>query len=217
MTAPRSIAVIGPFSDWSLDDLRDIARRADEAGVEAIILPDVIAPAGGGQAWPDALILIGWLAPATRRIRLIGRVSSLGHQPYNLARRLASLHLISGGRVGWAVEEGQVEDAMAAFSGAFRLAGQDLGEREEEFEAIVRGLWQSWDADALTLDKAAGQFFTHEAMHLLNHNGAHFSVKGPLNVMRAPTGVPALLHASDLADAIPVASVRDALALLGEA
>ena len=69
----------------------------------------------------------------------------------------------------------------------------------------------------MTLDKAAGQFFKHKAMHLLNHNGAHFSVKGPLNVMRAPTGVPALFHASDLADAIPVASVREALALLEEA
>lgn len=217
MTVPRYIAITGAFSEWRLDGLRDVALRADEVGVETVVLPDVIAPADGGEAWPDALILIGWLAPATRRIRLIGRVSSLGLQPYNLARRLASLDIISGGRAGWAVEDGQVEDAIAAFSGAFRLAGQDLAAREEEYEAVVRGLWQSWDADALTLDKAAGQFFKPEAMHPLNHIGAHFSVKGPLNVMRSPAGAPALFHANDLAGAAVVASAGEALALLGEA
>ena len=217
MKIPRNITVTGSFRAWGLEGLRDAAVRADEAGVEAIVLPDAIAPIDGGEAWPDALILIGWLAPVTRRIRLIGRISSLGHQPYNLARRLASLDLISGGRAGWMVEEGEAAAAFAAFSGESRLAGQDLTARQEEFEKVVRGLWQSWDADALTLDKSSARFFKPEAMHPLNHNGALFSVRGPLNVMRSLAGAPALLHAGELADAVRMASAAEAMTLLGEA
>lgn len=216
MIKPLHISVTGPFCEWGLEGLRNVVRRADEAGVEAVLLPDVIPPAGGGDAWPDALILIGWLAPATRRIRLLGRVSSVGYQPYNLARRLASLAMISGGRAGWIVEDGQIDSAMAAFSGAFRLAGQDLSAREDEFETVVRGLFESWDADALTLDKASGRFFKPEAMHSLNHHGAYFSVRGPLNVMRSPAGVPTLDHALDFADATVAASASEALSLLVE-
>lgn len=217
MMKPLHISITGHFSEWGLDGLRNVVRRADEAGVEAVILPDSIPPAGGGDAWPDALILIGWLAPATRRIRLLGRVSSLGYQPYNLARRLASLTMISGGRAGWVVEEGQIGSAMAAFSGAFRLAGQDLSAREDEFETVVRGLFESWDADALTLDKASGRFFKPGAMHPLNHHGAYFSVRGPLNVMRSPAGVPTLHRVSEFADATVAASASEALTLLEEA
>jgi alkanesulfonate monooxygenase SsuD/methylene tetrahydromethanopterin reductase-like flavin-dependent oxidoreductase (luciferase family) len=214
---PKRLTVGGDFSDWNLSGLRDVVVRADAAGVEMIVLPDAIAPPDGGYSWPDALILIGWLAPLTKQVRLIGKVSSLGHQPYNLARRLASLDIISGGRAGWLVDDSQTAAAFAAFSGPQRLANVDLQKRQVEFESIVLGLWQSWDADALVHDKAGGQFFNPAAMHTLDHNGEYFSVKGPLNVMRSPAGAPALFHAGDLADSVTVESAGAALALLQEA
>lgn len=211
---PQALAIGGAFSDWRLDQLRDVVCGAEAAGVGMVVLPDDIAPAGGGSGWPDALILLGWLAASTTRIKLIARVSSLGHQPYNLARRLASLDLISKGRAGWLVSSGGVADARAAFSGKVRLDGVDLGEREREFISVVEGLWQSWDGDALVLDKQAGLFFKPEAMHPLNHQGPHFSVQGPLNVMRSPRGAPDLLHDGDLKHVILVETPQAALTLL---
>ncbi|HEV7251617.1 MAG TPA: LLM class flavin-dependent oxidoreductase [Mesorhizobium sp.] len=214
---PHGLAITGAFVDWPLDRLREVVVRADRAGVGLVVLPDSIAPAQGGTGWPDALILIGWLATSTERIKLIARVSSLGHQPYNLARRLASLNLISNGRAGWLVENAvqSAEDAHAAFSGAFRLGGVDLDERHGEFLSIVERLWTtSWDADALVMDKQAGLFFRPEAMHNIDHHGPHFSVRGPLNVMRSPRGAPDLLRHADLEDVVPVENPHAALALL---
>lgn len=216
MAVPAYIMIEGAFADWPLQELRAVARHADTAGVGALVLPDTIAPAEGGVGWPDALILIGWLAPATRRIRLLGRISSLGHQPYNLARRLASLDIISGGRTGWLVDDAQFDDAFAAYSGPARLAGVDAAARQREFEIVVQGLWRSWDTDALALDKQGGQFFRPQAMHMLAHEGPHFSVRGPLNVMRSPVGAPLLLHTADVADAVRVGSAKAAAALLAE-
>lgn len=217
MTLPRTLIIAGAFADWTLDGVRRTVLAAEAAGIEAIVLPDGIAPAQGGEGWPDALILIGWLAAQTERIRLLGRVSSLGHQPYNLARRLASLDLISHGRAGWVVAEDESNDAFAAFSGNMRLAGVDLAGRQAEFETVVQGLWRSWDEDALVLDKAGGRFFRPEAMHVLAHEGDHFSVRGPLNVMRSKRGAPELLHERELAGAQAVESPEAAQALIGGA
>ena len=217
MTLPKTIILAGSFANWPLEDLRDVVRRADRSGVEAVVVPDRIAPASGGEAWPDALILIGWLAAATDRIKLVGWVSSLGHQPYNLARRLASLSLISHGRTGWLIASDGIEDAFSAFSGRSRLDGVDLTARQREFEAVVVGLWQSWDADALVFDREGARFFRPGAMHTLDHRGEHFSVRGPLNVMRAPAGEPILWRETDLADAVTVNTPQAALALIGEA
>lgn len=217
MPPPKTLIIAGVFAEWTLDGLRHAVVAADTAGVETVVLPDGIAPARGGDGWPDALILIGWLIPQTRRVRLLARVSSLGHQPYNLARRLASLDLASAGRAGWVVDDAPSEDAHAAFSGETRFAGVDLAGRQAEFETVVRGLWRSWDADALTIDKAAGRFFEPERMHVLAHEGEHFSVRGPLNVMRSPRGAPDLLRESDLADARTADGPLAAAALIGGA
>jgi alkanesulfonate monooxygenase SsuD/methylene tetrahydromethanopterin reductase-like flavin-dependent oxidoreductase (luciferase family) len=195
--------------------LLDTAIAADRAGIEAIVVPDGIAPAKGGDGWPDALIMIGWLAPQTNRIKLYSQVSSLGHQPYNLSRRLASLDLLSRGRAGWVVADDGVDDAFAAFSGPMRLEGVDLAARQAEFEHVVEALWQSWDSDALLLDKENARFFRPDGMHILAHEGEHFSVRGPLNVMRSSRATPDILHQRDLADAQTVASAEAALDLLG--
>lgn len=211
---PDTVIISGDFTDWTVEGLAEFVLRAEKAGIATLVLPDTIAPAAGGEAWPDALILIGWLAAGTSRIRLLARVSSLGHQPYNLARRLASLELISRGRTGWVIDAADSGDAHAAFSGEARLAGADIAARQREFETVVDGLLQGWDADALSLDRENARFFRPEAMHALDHQGEYFSVRGPLNVMRSPRGKPDVLRDGDLAGATTVTSLTAARALI---
>lgn len=57
--------------------------------------------------------------------------------------------------------------------------------RAEKFAEIVKGLWNSWDANAIVMDKAGGRYFDPAGLHFLNHRGDHFSVRGPLNVPRS--------------------------------
>jgi FMN-dependent oxidoreductase (nitrilotriacetate monooxygenase family) len=44
-------------------------------------------------------------------------------------------------------------------------------------------------------DKAAGLYYDPEKLHVLNHKGRHFSVRGPLNVGRSPQGHPVIVQA----------------------
>ncbi|KDR87208.1 NtaA/DmoA family FMN-dependent monooxygenase, partial [Agrobacterium tumefaciens] len=60
---------------------------------------------------------------------------------------------------------------------------------------VVRGLWDSWDDDAFVKDKQAGRYVDPEKVHILNHEGKYFTVKGPLNIPRSPQGHPVLIQA----------------------
>ena len=60
---------------------------------------------------------------------------------------------------------------------------------------MVNGLWDSWDEDAFIRDKESGVFYDTSKMHVLNHKGTHFQVRGPLNVACSPQGRPVLVQA----------------------
>ncbi len=74
-------------------------------------------------------------------------------------------------------------------------AHADRYERAEEFVDVVRGLWDSYDADAFPRDKASGRYLDPAKLHVLNHTGKYFSVKGPLSVSRPPQGHPVIVQA----------------------
>jgi alkanesulfonate monooxygenase SsuD/methylene tetrahydromethanopterin reductase-like flavin-dependent oxidoreductase (luciferase family) len=181
------------------------AQKAEQAGLDMITLSDrpmvLDDDASAGQAPAfEPTTLVSALATATRTIGLVAAASTLAFQPYNLARRFASLDLISHGRTGWLAT--LIPDAaeQAHFSRWSGIPAEDVRSRSEEFVGIVKGLWQGWDADALLFDKAAGRFFDPARMHVLGHQGAHFSVRGPLNVARSPQDAPVLVM-SDVSQA----------------
>lgn len=118
--------------------------------------------------------LIAALATITSEIGLIASAAMDQHAPYNLARRFASLDTIGHGRAGW--------NYVASSSPI----------ESTEYIDVVCGLWDSWEDDAFTYDKAAGQLFRPEKMHVLNHAGENFTVRGPLNVNRSPQGKPVI-------------------------
>ena len=121
--------------------------------------------------------LVAALATVARQIGLIATAATNQHEPYNLARRFASLDIISKGRAGWNV-----------------VVSPEAGARDQEYLEVIDGLWDSWEDDAFIYDKASGRFFIPEKMHLLDHKGAYFTVRGPLNVNRSPQGKPVISH-----------------------
>ena len=60
---------------------------------------------------------------------------------------------------------------------------------------MVKGLWDGWDDGALLLDKAGGRYFDEAKMHVLNHHGRFFKVRGPLSVACMPQGHPVIVQA----------------------
>ncbi|MGX9935587.1 LLM class flavin-dependent oxidoreductase [Advenella kashmirensis] len=182
----------------------DLARRAEAAKFDAIFfadsvgvrsshLPFLARTARADQLEP--LTVLPALAALTERIGLIATASSTFNEPYNLARKFATLDLISGGRAGWNLVTSSSEAEAQNFNFERHPAHDERYERAAEFHDVVVGLWESWGENALLRDKASGIFYDTEKLRILNHKGKHFSVRGPLNVARSPQGRPVVVQA----------------------
>jgi alkanesulfonate monooxygenase len=139
--------------------------------------------------------LLSALSGYTKNIGLTCTASTSFEQPYTVARKFATLDLISGGRSGWNVVTSGNETEAQNFSKVPHLPKTERYKRGREFVDVVRGLWDSWDEDAFLRDKATGVFIDHSKMHELNHHGQFYDVRGPLNVARSPQGQPVVVQA----------------------
>jgi FMN-dependent oxidoreductase (nitrilotriacetate monooxygenase family) len=154
----------------------------------------------------EPLTLLSALAPLTSHIGLVATATTSYNEPYHVARKFLSLDHISGGRAGWnLVTSGQEAEARNFSRDKHYLHGERY-QRAREFAQVVIGLWDSWDDDAFVRDKASGQFFRPEGLHVLDHKGENFSVRGPLNVPRSPQGQPVVVQAGGSDDMIAVAA-----------
>ena len=143
----------------------------------------------------EPLTLLSALSAVTEHIGLVATASTTYNEPYHIARKFASLDYLSGGRAGWNVVTSASEAEAHNFNRDKHMDHALRYERAREFLQVVTGLWDSWDDDAFVRDKEAGLYFEPDKLHVLNHKGKHFSVKGPLNVARPPQGYPVIVQA----------------------
>ena len=146
-------------------------------------------------AWLEPLGLMSALSGYTRHIGLACTQTTTYDEPYTLARRFATLDLISGGRAAWNVITSGNPTEAQNFGRDVHADKVDRYKRAREFVQVVSGLWDSWDDDAFIRDRDSGIFFDENKMHVLNHRGEHFNVRGPLNVPRSPQGRPVIIQA----------------------
>jgi alkanesulfonate monooxygenase len=143
----------------------------------------------------DPLTLLPALAMVTDHLGLIATASTTYNDPYHIARKFASLDHISGGRAGWNLVTTSNPDAALNFGQDAHMEHGERYERGREFYDVVTGLWDSWADDAFIRDVEAGVYFDPDRLHVLNHKGPHFSVRGPLNVARPIQGWPVIVQA----------------------
>lgn len=151
--------------------------------------------ARGGMQF-DPLIVLSALSAVTERIGLVSTISTTYTEPYHVARKFGTLDILSGGRSAWNLVTSTALGEAANFGKEHNLAHGDRYQRAAEFADVVRGLWDSWDDDAFLNDKETGRFFDPEKIHVLNHKGEHFSVRGPLGISRSPQGRPVIVLAA---------------------
>lgn len=145
---------------------------------------------------PESLTVLSALAAVTTHLGLAATVNSTFNEPYELAKRLATLDHLSGGRAAW-----NVVTSWDAFTGEnFRRGGYldkaDRYVRAEESLRVVRKLWDSWTEDDLVLDQAAG-VFAREGAGAFTDEGAHFDIRGRFGLPRSPQGHPVVIQAGD--------------------
>ncbi|WP_211314242.1 LLM class flavin-dependent oxidoreductase [Humitalea rosea] len=164
----------------------DFLFLADSAAVRNLDDPAVARDREHEQVKNEPLALLCALAMVTERIGLVATASTTYNEPFNLARSLATLDHISGGRAGWNLVTGFSGDEARNY-GFDAVPGSDLRhERAREFVDVTNGLFDSWDNGAFPRDRETGIYFDRAKMHFLEHRGKHFKVRGPLDVATPP-------------------------------
>ncbi|WP_149539556.1 LLM class flavin-dependent oxidoreductase [Siccirubricoccus phaeus] len=154
----------------------------------------------------EPLTLLSALAPMTQRIGLVATASTTYNEPFHIARKWASLDHLSGGRAGWNIVTSWSEAEAWNFNREKHLDYETRYDRAAEFVEVVKGLWDSWEADAPVFDKASGIFFDQSKLHPLHHQGRHFKVRGPLTIKRTPQGRPVLVQAGASEQGLEIAA-----------
>jgi FMN-dependent oxidoreductase (nitrilotriacetate monooxygenase family) len=143
----------------------------------------------------DLSVVLGLVAGATRHIGLGATYSTTYYPPFHVARTFATLDHLTGGRAAWNVVT-SVNDGEARNFGVEAHLGHDARyDRADEFMEATTGLWDTWDDDALVLDRVGGTFADPDKVHELGFEGEYFTVQGPLTVPRSPQGRPVILQA----------------------
>jgi FMN-dependent oxidoreductase (nitrilotriacetate monooxygenase family) len=174
----------------------DMVFFADGAGIRQDDVPrGSLSRTGRDMVELEPMTLLPALAMVTRHVGLVTTASTTYNEPYNLARKFATLDLISKGRAGWNVVASWSELEARNFGLETTLDYDTRYARSAEFVEVVKGLWDGWDDGALLFDKRTGRYFDEAKMHVLNHEGRFFKVRGPLNVACMPQGHPVIVQA----------------------
>ncbi|WP_406127860.1 NtaA/DmoA family FMN-dependent monooxygenase [Streptomyces canus] len=144
---------------------------------------------------PESITVLSALAGVTEHLGLAATVNTTFNEPFELARRFATLDHLSGGRAAWNVvtssdastgenfRRGGFLDRADLPHSRLRSSGGTPITRAAEFLEVARELWGSW-----TPDRAPRPFA---------HRGRHFDIAGEFTVPRSPQGNPVVIQAGD--------------------
>ncbi len=143
----------------------------------------------------DPIPVLSIMAAATGRIGLGATCSTTYYPPFHVARTFSTLDHMSGGRAAWNVVT-SLNDSEAANYGAESAGAHDERyDRADEFMEVVLGHWDSWDDDAILLDREGGVFADPAKVRRLDHRGRFLRSRGPFTVPRTPQGRPVVIQA----------------------
>jgi FMN-dependent oxidoreductase (nitrilotriacetate monooxygenase family) len=143
----------------------------------------------------DPIVVMMTMAAVTTRLGLGATCSTTYYEPFHVARLFQTIDLMTHGRAAWNVVT-SVNDGEAFNMGRSEHIAHDLRyDRADEFMEIVLGHWDSWDDDALILDKKSGRFADPRKVRRLDHAGEFFHSRGPFTVPRSAQGHPVIIQA----------------------
>ena len=143
----------------------------------------------------DPLMCLMAMGMATTKLGLASTGSTTYFNPFDLARRFATLDLMTGGRAAWNVVT-SVNDGEALNMGYDEHLRHDLRyDRADEFMEVVLGHWDSWQDGAVLVDKKTGRYADPTKVKRLDHRGQYYKSRGPFTVPRSPQGHPVIIQA----------------------
>lgn len=186
----------------------DIGRRLEEAGVDALFFADTYGmyDVYGGSAAAslrhsvqvpaiDPVTVIPAIASVTRGLGFAVTLSTSYHAPFHCARVFSSLDHLTDGRIGWNIVTS--DPRLGAGTGMADRTGHDERyDRADEYLDIVVGLWEdSWDGDAVVIDRAGDTFTDPTRVRPIEVDGRWFRVASPHQCEPSPQRTPVLYQA----------------------
>ena len=150
---------------------------------------------GGQISFLDPMMVLPMMARATSHLGIGTTLSTTFHQPYNLARMLASLDILSGGRVAWNIVTSTRREEARNF-GMDDLPPRELRyDMADEVVEACCALWDCWDEGSLVMDKQSGIMVDAGKVRYADYEGRWYKTRGPLTMPRSPQGRPVLMQA----------------------
>jgi FMN-dependent oxidoreductase (nitrilotriacetate monooxygenase family) len=143
----------------------------------------------------DPLIVLMTMGAVTSRLGLASTCSTTYFEPFDVARRFATLDLMTNGRAAWNVVT-SVNDGEALNMGRDEHLPHDLRyDRADEFMEVVLGHWDTWDDGAIIVDKSTGRYADPSRVRRLDHRGKFYKSRGPFTVPRSAQGHAVIVQA----------------------
>ena len=193
----------------SVDYYRNIGKVLEDGKFDLIFFADILAIPSRfegsldsqlrygalGALRLDPMIVLAAMAASTTRLGLASTISTSYFHPFAVARAMATLDHLSGGRAAWNIVTSFQQAEANNFGLEDQLSRDDRYDRADEFLDVTCKLWDSWRDGALVRDPATPLFADPALVTPINHHGKWFEVQGPLNVSRSPQGRPVFIQA----------------------
>jgi FMN-dependent oxidoreductase (nitrilotriacetate monooxygenase family) len=187
----------------------DVARTLERGGFDALFFADIHGTYdvyGGSRDAAvrhavqipdhDPTLLVPALAHATRSLGFACTYSTTYHPPYHTAKVFSTLDHLTGGRIAWNIVTSYLRDAYDNLGLGEPLPHDQRYDKAEEYMEVVYKLWEhSWEEDAVVLDIARDIHTDPRKVHQIDHEGRHYSVRGPHLCEPSPQRTPLLFQA----------------------
>ncbi|GAB7555044.1 LLM class flavin-dependent oxidoreductase [Novosphingobium sp. 11B] len=194
----------------------ELARKLEAAKFDMLFVADTASPSnaenpevfrrlsGGDNLEP--MTLLSAISQHTRNLGLAGTIATSYRPPYDVAREVLSLDVISGGRVGWNIVTGLSPDDAAQYADQTFVPQVERYARSEEFVDVVLKLWEALEVGAYLRDQASGIYKDTDKIRTINHVGKYYRVRGPLKGVASPQERPLLIQAGQSPEGRAMAS-----------
>ncbi len=132
---------------------------------------------------------------ATSRLGIVATMSTMAYPPFLLARLCSTIDSLTRGRFGWNIVTSAEDLAAKNFNMDVLPLRETRYEMADEYLDVVRKLFDSWEKDAVVLDREGGVYADPSKVHTIDHKGKYYQVRGPLNTVPSPQGRPVFVQA----------------------
>jgi len=144
----------------------------------------------------DPMLIVPAMAAATRNLGFGVTCNLAWESPALMARRFSTLDHLTKGRIGWNIVTGYLDSAARAMGLDRQMAHDDRYDLADEYMEILYRLWEeSWAADAVKRDRAAGIYADPARVKHITHQGRQYRLDAPHLVEPSPQRTPVLYQA----------------------